>query len=468
MKKVIALLSIIAITHVALAQSANRYLDSLYKELKNARTPERQFFLLNRIGDYYGYIGQPDSTSSAARQLLKIATKTNQDSMFAIAFGSIANYFGNTSDNKQALEYQFKALAFAEKSKNNKTIWLILKETGVTFKRLKDYHESLKYLKRADAYLKKISIGTNRTYTHMAEAFLGLGQPDSALRYIQLANEATKKEKDAYGYARLLYIFASVYQAKGDTDLAESYFKKCISFSEAETIYAPYITATTDYGQYLFDTKQYELAKEYALKGYKKASQSKNKALMINAAGLLRKVYYAIGEKDSSYFYSELKDAYTDSVFSEQQRSQIQNLSFSQQIKENEELLKKAEEEQQRKQNIQYALIALGIFTFLLLFFLLSRSIIVTEKWISFFGILGLLIVFEFINLLIHPFLERVTHHSPLLMLIALVALASLLIPLHHRMEKWIKEKMTEKNKRIRLENAKRTIEQLDGKTKGN
>ena len=49
-------------------------------------------------------------------------------------------------------------------------------------------------------------------------------------------------------------------------------------------------------------------------------------------------------------------------------------------------------------------------------------------------------------------------------MLMALVALASLLIPLHHRMEKWIKEKMTEKNKKIRLENAKKTIEQLKEK----
>ncbi|MES1226936.1 MAG: hypothetical protein ABUT20_66295, partial [Bacteroidota bacterium] len=70
----------------------------------------------------------------------------------------------------------------------------------------------------------------------------------------------------------------------------------------------------------------------------------------------------------------------------------------------------------------------------------------------------------EFINLLIHPFLERVTNHSPSIMLIALVAIASLLIPLHHRMEKWIKEKMTEKNKKIRLENAKKTIEQLEEK----
>ena len=152
-------------------------------------------------------------------------------------------------------------------------------------------------------------------------------------------------------------------------------------------------------------------------------------------------------------------------IFNQSNLNTIQALAFKEQLRVIEDSARKSEEEQQRKLNIQFALIALGIVSFIILFFLLSRSIIVTEKWISFFGILGLLIVFEFINLLMHPFLERVTNHSPLIMLMALVALASLLIPLHHRMEKWIKEKMTEKNKKIRLENAKKTIEKLESKS---
>jgi hypothetical protein len=48
-------------------------------------------------------------------------------------------------------------------------------------------------------------------------------------------------------------------------------------------------------------------------------------------------------------------------------------------------------------------------------------------------------------------------------MLLALVIIASLLIPLHHRLEKWIKEKMVEKNKKIRLAAAKKTIAKLEG-----
>jgi hypothetical protein len=80
-------------------------------------------------------------------------------------------------------------------------------------------------------------------------------------------------------------------------------------------------------------------------------------------------------------------------------------------------------------------------------------------------GIVALLLVFEFLNLLLHPFLERITLHSPTLMLLSLVCVASLLVPLHHKLEKWTTNKLIEKNKKIRLESAKKTIEQLAQKS---
>lgn len=184
---------------------------------------------------------------------------------------------------------------------------------------------------------------------------------------------------------------------------------------------------------------------------------------MIGAAALLRKVYYAIGQKDSSYYYSDIKDAYSDSVFNEQQRNQIQNISFAQQIKEKEDQAKQSEEADQRKQNIQFALIALGIITFIIIFLLLSRRHITNTKLIQFLGVVALLLVFEFLNLLLHPFLEKITHHSPVLMLLALVCIAALLVPLHHKLEKWATHKLVEKNKTIRLAAAKKTIEKLEG-----
>ena len=72
--------------------------------------------------------------------------------------------------------------------------------------------------------------------------------------------------------------------------------------------------------------------------------------------------------------------------------------------------------------------------------------------------IIALLIVFEFLNLLMHPFLERITHHNPVLMLLSLVCIAALLVPLHHRLEKWAVRRLLEKNKSIKLEATKKIV----------
>ncbi len=465
MKKLLVLISALY-SLIAFTQNLNSRRHSLYQILEQAQSPSEKVRAWQEISEDYGQTGQPDSSRFASEEMFRIATDSRQDSLLAPTYLDFAYYFYLTGDYKQALEFYFKSLRFAEKSKSVNDIWLATKEIGSLFKELKNYSEALKYLKKAKTFLNTQNISSssaaNRTYTHIAETFLGLRQIDSALRYVQLTNEVTSKETDAYGFARMLYIFASVYKEKGDADLAESYYKKCIAFSDAENISLPYITATTDYGQYLFTAKQYSLAKAYVLSGFTKAKQAGNKLGMINAASLLRKAYYAVEQKDSSYYYADIKDLYSDSIFNEQQRNQIQNLSFAQKIKENEDQAKQKAYEEERKQNLQYALIALGIIALVTIYLLLSRSFITNPKIIKFFGVIALLIVFEFLNLLLHPFLERITHHSPVLMLLALVCIAALLVPLHHKLEHSATTKLVEKNKKIRLAAAKKTIAELE------
>ena len=79
-------------------------------------------------------------------------------------------------------------------------------------------------------------------------------------------------------------------------------------------------------------------------------------------------------------------------------------------------------------------------------------------------GVIGLLIVFEFINLVIHPYLVNFTNDSPLLMLLILVLIAAVIVPMHHKLEQWVKHRLVEKNKAVRLAAAKRTIEKTGGR----
>jgi hypothetical protein len=63
---------------------------------------------------------------------------------------------------------------------------------------------------------------------------------------------------------------------------------------------------------------------------------------------------------------------------------------------------------------------------------------------------------------MLHPFLENITHHTPVFMLLALVCIASILVPMHQKIEKWTTNKLVEKNKQVRLAAAKKTIAELE------
>jgi hypothetical protein len=215
--------------------------------------------------------------------------------------------------------------------------------------------------------------------------------------------------------------------------------------------------------QYFHDINQNDSCAVYAKKAIDVVHNTAFSNYSIKPAKLLLDIYRN-SNIDSAFKYSEIYRIANDSLFNVKTIQQTQSMTFEDELRQQELAFEKIKAEGQRKQNIQYALIALGIITFIILFLLLSRSFITNTKLIEFLGVMALLIVFEFLNLLLHPFLQGVTNHTPVLMLLALVCVAALLIPLHHRVEKWSTAKLVEKNKKIRLANAKKTIEQLEEK----
>jgi tetratricopeptide (TPR) repeat protein len=289
-----------------------------------------------------------------------------------------------------------------------------------------------------------------------------LQKPDSALFFLKRCDESDTKDYDATVYVILPTQMGKAYELKGDSILAEAFYKKAINYCRKEKIASAQIRHGDVYCDFLLKSGKYEEAKQLALENLAVARNAGINEGISNVAGILRKIYMHTNEKDSIIYYGQLQIDYKDSVSNQKRIAEFPNITFVQQLKDIDEQSKIIEANKQRKHNIQYALIALGIIIFIIIFLMLSRSIIVNEKWIEFLGVLGLMIVFEFINLLIHPYISEATNDSPIFMLIILVAIAALLIPLHHKLEKWIKEKMIEKNKAIRLAAAKRTIEKLE------
>ena len=434
---------------------AQNNVDALLKKLEITKSDEERF---DAIQKFYSNTSEanPMLDFKNAQKILLYARKHHDDVAESLAIMQIGYNYRQFGSYAKSLEFSIKAEEIAEANGNKKLISYTKTCLALVYKALNNNQKAIELLESGEQLAMEVNSYNllEGAYQNLSEIYIVQNKIDLALKYAQKDYEISIKNnfREWIGYTFLN--LGAIHGKLNNQKLALSYFDMAVS-DGIQTKSSKVLTfAYAAKSDYFRETKQLDSSLVYAKKAISVVQKTPFSNYAIKPAKMLLDIYRE-QNADSAFKYSEIYRVANDSLFSAKAIQQTEQLTFQSELQQQQ-----AEEE--RMQNIQYAFIALGIISFLILFLLLSRSIIVNEKWISFFGILGLLIVFEFVNLLIHPFLEKITHHSPVLMLLCLVLLASMLIPLHHRLENWIKEKMTEKNKAIRLANAKKTIEKLE------
>jgi hypothetical protein len=424
-----------------------------------------QFDSLNNVSRQFFQTGKLDSLPSISQRMLTIAQKTGIDTLFIEAYNVSSLYFEGKNDYTHDLQFLYKAIDIAGKS-DVSFLPLLYHNVGIAHAGLEDYPAALQAMLKGLQRLPPVTAATGKNarllvYFHTTIGYLyyKLNRPDSALKYAGLADRENRFVKDNFVQSRIIFTFAGAYEETNRPELVNYYYKKAISYSDSVNNIRALGIVLNQYSQYLLKQKQYPDAKKYAIMGLGYNTKLGAKSKIVESANLLYTIYLATASADSAYSYLKIKDSYQDKLLAEQRANQLQSVIVNAQIKENDEATKAAEAVIERKHNLQYAAIAIGIITLVILFLLLSRSVLVSERLIEFFGVIGLLVVFEFINLVIHPYVAHLTNESPIWMLLILVAIAAVIVPLHHKLEHVITRRLVEKNKAIRLELAKKADE---------
>ena len=458
MKKTITLFCFIASMQTVFAQSS----DSLFSNYSAAKNDSLRF---DAILEFYKTYAEADPLL-----FLKISEnflaycQTNKDKIGeSLATSTIGYCYRGLGNTTRSLEYSIKGFEIGIETDNEIALAVANSILAHCYKDTKEYQQSIKY------YLTVLEIGESVKNEKMksiacqnlGEVYLAMNKLDSALMYEQKDFEICKRIDfyDDFGYT--LLTLGSIHGKMGNTALAVSYFDMAIQEGLKRNSVKQLNWAYSAKAEFFALIIQTDSSIVYAKKALSVIANTGFTNYKLNAAKILLD-NYRTGNVDSAFKYSEIYRIENDNVFSAKAIQQTQLMTFENEKKQQELKQEKKITEQQRKQNIQYALLGLGIITFVILFLALSRRHITNTKVIQFLGVVALLVVFEFLNLLLHPFLERITHHSPVLMLLALVCIAALLVPLHHKLEKWATHKLVEKNKQIRLASAKKTIEELE------
>jgi len=162
---------------------------------------------------------------------------------------------------------------------------------------------------------------------------------------------------------------------------------------------------------------------------------------ILSSTKQLASLFQKNNQIDSAFIYQQIAMNAKDSLSSQEKQKQMQTLTFNEQLRQMDIAKQKSEEAAARKRNLELAGIAIFIPVFLFIVLLLGRKK-VKSRMVEFLGVLALLFLFEFIVLFAHPYIGHWTHESPVWMLLILVAVAAILIPLHHKSEAWVKKKL--------------------------
>lgn len=375
------------------------------------------------LGHGYRLLGNPTRGLTYHHEAVKVAEKLGHESLIGFVDNQLANIYKDRNDLSKAISVYREAFKHAEKGKNERLkVWPLM---------------------------------------NMGVSYLNAGNPDSARILLQLAYSQCVLLNYDNLYAYLLTNLGAVESKLGNDALAASYLHMALK-EALQTESMRYINqANTALSEHYCGKGVSDSCTYYARKAIAAVDKTVFFYLSQKAAWMLT-VYYDQKNCDSTLKYARLYKTTNDSLNNAKAIQQIQVLTLEEELRQKEAREELENEKEMRRQNIQYAGLALGIVLLVSLWLMLSRSMLISARWIHFFSVIALLLVFEFLNLVLHPFLGKITHHTPVLMLLGLVCVGALLVPLHHRIEKLAIEKLTTKNTEIRLARARKTIEELE------
>lgn len=400
-----------------------------------------------------------------AQKLLEYAEQNNDKIGEAYSNSFMGKMYTVSGNVEKGLEYAITGKTIAEQTGNEKLMALSNSMLGLIYTNLADYNKAIHFYQASIQSAEKANYLEAKVwgFQHLSEIYLANNLIDSALMYGQKDYSLSQRIKYFDFASYTLNNLGAIHAKMGNPVVAIGYFDMAIQEGKRTNSAKQLNFAYTSKSEYFYAGKKIDSAIFYAKKAIDIVQQTPFSNYSLKPARILLEIYKN-NNSDSAIKYSEIYRMANDSINNSRVIQQTQLMTFVDEQSEKELIANRVKAEENRKSTIQYALIGLGIVVVLVIYLLLSRSFITKPGLIHFFGVIALLLVFEFLNLLLHPLLGRITHHSPLLMLLGLVCIGALLIPLHHKVEKWATTRLVEKNKQIRLAAAKKTIQELESK----
>ena len=437
------------------AQSQTTKIDSLQKLLAQPQADSNRVTLLWKLAEQYQFF-KPDTTIELAQkaQLLATHIKYTEGESRSYAIMATGQYLlGNYT---ASLNNYMQKLKIEEQRKSARNYASALNNIGLIYILLSDYEKALSYLYRADSTINAVGGVAKKDlqfgiHTNLGETFYKMKNTDSAKHYFSAALKLAVKNGDGFHQGVASLGLGNVFAANGNDSIAMINYRRAFPFFSDGTNNDMLCETALGFANVFQKTAMPASSLKYARLAFEIARKDGFLSRELDAANFISRFYKNNNKLDSAFVYMEQAVMLQDSLKGQSKTREAMIISTNEQIRQTEIAEQKLREKESRLQQLQI----LAICIFIPIFFILTvavSKIKINKSVVRFMGVVSLLLFFEFLILLLHPLIGQLMHHNKILELLVLVMIGAGLVPLHHKLEHIIIEKLTKEKKEIKEE----------------
>lgn len=368
----------------------------------------------------------------------------DKDWLLVGCYRNLAEFFASINNYQKSIDYYTKIIEYDKANKNmvdlmnnTRTIGGYYQSDGKPAIATTYYERSMKMADSLKNYPGKL----NATLGILNSLFSSR-ETQKGLDYLRSHPEITDfLNKLNLGFA-LDKGMGSIFLELKQFDSANYYYSKALPAYEKESNIYSKAQFFIEYGYALRKMGKQKEAISYLQKGKDLFEKANNLEGSKDAAAYLDSCYRETGDFKNALIYSSIHTKLKDTLQTLSKEKDIIAMEVEAEAKRKERKTKEEEEILQRRHNIQYTGIVMGI---LVLFIVLVSFgfLRVPISWIKALGFISFIFFFEFIILIADQQIHHLTHGEPWKVLGIKVVLIAILLPLHHLLEKKVVEIIT-------------------------
>ncbi len=412
--------------------------DSLYKALNSPINDSVKVKVLRNLS-FYVYKHNPDSALNLAYQGLKLAKKIQYKIGISNCYEMLGLVLTRTGNYSTALKYYIENLKIEEQLHSLEGIASVCNNIGVNYVYMEEFQSALQSFKKADSLVISNNIQDLifSVKLNLGNVFEKLINFDSAFIYYNQAMNVAIKTNDNYAKGKAMLGIGNIYLKTNEYDLALANFTTANEYFLIEKDEDFICEANLGLAKVYLNKHNKDSVLSYSRQTLMIARKDKFLSRELETSIFLSDYFSANHQYDSAFYYLLNSNHLKDSLLGIEKLKDAQKIILEENVRQAEIVEKMLEEKESKRQQLQHILIGMLI---PMLFFItaLFSKIRIKVKVVKFLGIISLLFLFEYLTLVLHPIVAEITHHSPLLEILIFVAIASFLIPAHHKLEHWM------------------------------